>query len=149
VLYIEVTHFEKQKNSTLSCELRMRLSIKCISFVWITLFVSSVLIYVQKNTFLILCSKPYSTLPLVHTIDTELSSNTIKIALFLGVLPCSLVDRYQCSGGKCCLLHQGRRVSHFLLRRWGQQVPPKHWYPSTKLCSVTYLHSCSHKNLTE
>jgi hypothetical protein len=46
----------------------------------------------------------------------------IKIVVFLDVMPCSFVNRYQHFGETCC--HQDRAKEWI----WKQQVPPEHWY---------------------
>jgi len=53
----------------------------------------------------------------------EITAQTV----FWDVTLCTLINRHQCFGG--------------LVSIFRQQVPPKHWYLSTKLYGVTFLFS--------
>jgi len=53
----------------------------------------------------------------------EITAQTV----FWDVILCTLVNKHQCFGG--------------LVPIFRQQVPPKHWYLSTKLYGVTFLFS--------
>jgi hypothetical protein len=57
----------------------------------------------------------------------------LKITVFLNMMPCSLVDHYQCFKGSCCILLKGRR----LLWRWSQYIPLKCWLWSNRLYIFT------------
>jgi hypothetical protein len=57
---------------------------------------------------------------------------SINIMVFWIVTPCSLILKYLCSRGTCCLhLQEGDG-------RWRQQVISKCWYLSAELHSITF-----------
>jgi hypothetical protein len=69
---------------------------------------------------------------------------SIKITGLWHVKLCTLVDKYQRSGGICCIYLQGIvKVEPY---RWRQKVPQKCWYLPAKLQGVTFCKSSSYSS---
>jgi hypothetical protein len=65
-----------------------------------------------------------------------LTAVNMKITLFWNVIPCSLVERYQCFGRTCCFHLQIRRVNHmgkqrYMERRKGNRAHFLPYFPSS------------------
>jgi hypothetical protein len=59
-------------------------------------------------------------------LNSQFEKLSLKIILFWGMTPCSLVESYQLSGGNCYLLLQGRRLLYNKYQNKRRQIPENH-----------------------